>query len=136
MIEDLLHAAAGGILIGLSAGLFYLLNGRIAGISGLVGGLLRGEVVRRLENIAFIIGLPLGLGLMVMISDTEIPANLAQSPGQLIVAGLLVGYGSRLANGCTSGHAVCGLARFSKRSMVATAVFMTVAILTVALLRM
>jgi uncharacterized membrane protein YedE/YeeE len=129
MLRDLLFAVAGGGLIGLAAGLFYLVNGRILGISGLAQSLLRRWSPQAGENLLFFAGLLIGAALL---ADPTRVLALTSSP-RLVVAGFLVGAGVRLANGCTSGHAVCGLARGSKRSLVATAIFMATAVLTVAL---
>ncbi len=125
---------AGGLLIGLSTAIFLLFNGRIAGISGIVGGLLRparGDIGWR---IAFLLGLvcaPLAYGLVAPLPVVQVDANLAS----LIVAGLLVGVGTRYGAGCTSGHGVSGLSRLSLRSMVATASFMLAGFLTVFVIR-
>ncbi len=116
-------ALAGGVLIGLAAALFLVLNGRIAGISGVLGGLLkpvRGDIAWRA---AFVLGLvvaPLVYSLFAVLPAPEIEAGNAA----LIAAGLLVGVGTRYGSGCTSGHGVCGLSRLSPRSLVATASFM------------
>ncbi|MBC7576290.1 MAG: YeeE/YedE family protein [Tardiphaga sp.] len=125
----------GGMLIGLSSLILLLLNGRIAGISGIVASLF-GRADRRLQvNLAFVAGLILGpLLFRVVFGDwplVRIPTSLPL----LIVAGLLVGFGTRLGSGCTSGHGVSGLARLSPRSMAAVAVFMVVAVMTVYLKR-
>lgn len=124
-------ALAGGLMIGASAALFLLLNGRIAGVSGIIGGLLapvRGEVGWRLAFLAgMFVSFPLysalGGGLPAVTLDASLPL--------LIVAGLIVGFGTRLGAGCTSGHGVCGIGRLSRRSIVATLVFMATAIATV-----
>jgi len=128
-------SAAGGLLIGLSAALLWLGNGRIAGISGIIGGLWTvrpGDIGWR---VAFIIGLiaaPLLYGLAV----GELSRIAVSVPPLLVIAGgLLVGFGTRLGGGCTSGHGVCGLARLSPRSFVATAVFMATAVATSFVLR-
>ena len=116
-------ALAGGMLIGLAAVMFALLNGRIAGISGVLGGLLkpvRGDVAWRAAFILGIVGAPLVYGLFSALPFIQIDAGY----GLLIAAGLLVGVGTRYGSGCTSGHGVCGLARLSPRSLVATLVFM------------
>ncbi|GFM80500.1 hypothetical protein PSCICN_11920 [Pseudomonas cichorii] len=138
MVIDWLHftpwsSLAGGLLIGLAASLFVLANGRITGISGLLSSLLQtGE--GRAEKALFIFGLliaPLIWGLF-----TVLPAMSFETswPG-LIVAGLLVGIGTRYGSGCTSGHGVCGIARLSPRSMVATVTFMLTGFATVFILR-
>ena len=130
-----ISAAIGGALIGLSAVLLMLLNGRIAGITGIAAGLIDPTSTDRFWRAAFIVGLiaaPLS-GMLV-----GYPLAVGQMPGSLITiaaAGLLVGFGTRLANGCTSGHGICGIARLSARSVTATAVFMAAAIAVVAMTR-
>lgn len=120
----------GGILIGIAAAMLVLLNGRIAGISGIVGGLLRplrGDILWRL---AFVLGLfaaAAGMGLAGALSAPRIEASF----GMLALAGLLVGVGTSYGSGCTSGHGVCGISRLSPRSLVATAVFMLAGVATV-----
>jgi len=114
---------SGGILIGVAAALFVLLNGRIAGISGIVGGLLRplrGDIAWRVAFVAGLLLAPLAYGLVSPVPEAVIHAGYPL----LIVAGLLVGVGTRYGAGCTSGHGVCGLSRLSPRSLAATAVFM------------
>lgn len=122
-METYLPALAGGVLIGLAAvGLMYF-NGRIAGISGIVGGLLSRQAGDMAWRAAFVLGvLVAGMGLWIV--DASVFANdIDRSSGAILVAGLLVGVGTRLGSGCTSGHGVCGLARFSPRSLVATVTF-------------
>jgi uncharacterized membrane protein YedE/YeeE len=125
---------AGGILIGLATAIFLLFNGRIAGISGILGGLLRpltGDIGWR---IAFLIGLvlaPAAYSLVAPLPAVDIEAGHLS----LIVAGLLVGIGTRYGSGCTSGHGVCGLSRLSLRSLVATAAFMLAGFVTVFVVR-
>ena len=128
-----LSAAIGGGLIGLSSVLLMLLTGRIAGISGIFGGLLNprsGEIAWRVAFIAGLILAPLIAGLM---GHGMQPPRMLASWIVIVGAGLLVGFGTRLAGGCTSGHGICGMARFSARSIAATVIFMAVAIATVAL---
>lgn len=125
---------AGGTLIGLAATLFILLNGRIAGISGVVGGLLRpakGDVLWRVSFIAGLVIAPVLFQAAFEQPDIQIDASTLT----LIVAGLLVGVGTRYGSGCTSGHGVCGLSRRSPRSLVATAAFMASGFLTVFVIR-
>ena len=125
---------AGGMLIGLAAALLILFNGRIAGISGIVGGLLRprsGDLGWRIAFLAGLIGTPLLYPMWQALPPVQIDAG----PPALIVAGLLVGVGVRYGAGCTSGHGVCGLSRLSPRSLAATCVFMAAGFLTVYLLR-
>jgi uncharacterized membrane protein YedE/YeeE len=120
-------ATAGGILIGGAAAFLLISNGRIAGISGILGRALekmRGDTLWRL---LFLLGLPLARG--------GLEIQLSASPMTLVLAGLLVGFGTQLGNGCTSGHGVCGLARGSKRSLAATLVFMATGMLTVFVVR-
>ena len=123
-------ALAGGVLIGLAAAMFVLLNGRIAGISGVIGGLfkpVRGDVAWRGAFVIGLIGAPLVYGLLAALPLPRIDASF----GALIGAGLLVGVGTRYGSGCTSGHGVCGLARLSPRSLAATAAFMGAGFATV-----
>lgn len=125
---------AGGVLIGVSAALFVLLNGRIAGISGVLGGLFRparGDVGWRLAFLSGLIGAPLVYALFTTVPQPRIDAGW----GVLVLAGLLVGVGTRYGAGCTSGHGVCGLSRLSPRSLVATLVFMGAGFVTVFVLR-
>ncbi len=127
-----LNALLGGAMIGAAAGLFFWINGRIAGISGMTASLLTRWSFDTVEKAAFLIGLPLGAFLFRQLgSDTPLTVNA--SPATLAMAGLLVGFGARLGNGCTSGHGVCGLARLSPNSIVATAVFMSAAMACVAI---
>lgn len=131
-----LSATIGGILIGISAGLLWITNGRTAGVSGVFGSVLpfrRGDFDWR---VAFLLALPLGaiigswLGPMVLEEISDAPPQLTIGPIIAIAAGLLVGAGTRLGGGCTSGHGICGLARFSARSAVAVVIFMVVAMIT------
>jgi len=128
-------AAVGGALIGLSAVLLMMLNGRIAGITGVFAGLIDPAGSDRAWRAAFIAGL-IAAPLSAVLLGLTLP--LPQMPSSLLViavAGLLVGFGTRLSNGCTSGHGVCGIARLSPRSIAATAIFMAAAITVVALTR-
>lgn len=121
---------AGGILIGLAAAMLVLLNGRVAGISGIVGGLLtprRADIGWRLAFVAGLFGAPLLMALFGQSAAPRIDAGF----GMLVAAGLLVGLGTSYGSGCTSGHGVCGLSRLSPRSLVATAAFMLAGIATV-----
>ena len=136
-----LSATIGGALIGLSAGLLWLTNGRTAGVSGIFGGVVpfrRGETDWR---IAFLIALPIGailgawLGPLALAEISDAPPELTLGPLAAIGAGLLVGAGTRIGGGCTSGHGICGLARFSIRSVVAVITFMVVAMITVFVMR-
>ena len=127
-------ALAGGMLIGLATAMFVLLNGRIAGISGVLGGLLKplaGDLLWRVAFIAGLIVAPLAYTLVSVVPAVQIDAEY----GALIAAGLLVGVGTRYGAGCTSGHGVCGLSRLSPRSLVATLVFMGAGFVTVFVMR-
>lgn len=127
-------ALAGGVLIGIAAAMFVLLNGRIAGISGVIGGLLRfakGDILWRAAFVLGLLGAPLFYALFATLPRPQIDAGY----GALIAAGLLVGIGTRYGAGCTSGHGVCGLSRLSPRSLVATATFMATGFVTVYVLR-
>jgi uncharacterized membrane protein YedE/YeeE len=125
---------AGGILIGLATALLLVANGRVAGISGIVGGLLRparGDIAWRL---CFVLGL-LVAPLVWLTMRAMPPAQIDHSPAVLAVGGLLVGIGTRFGSGCTSGHGVCGIARLSPRSLLATACFMAAGFITVFIVR-
>ena len=129
MFEPFLAPLGGGILIGLASGALYLLAGEIAGITGIARSALLGPVRR--WQLAFIAGMLLSGLAARMIGGEDVTAGLdAFSPLLLVVAGLLVGIGTDLGNGCTSGHGVCGLSRLSRRSLVAVCIFMVTAGLT------
>ena len=128
-------ALVGGGLIGLSAGLLLVTTGRITGISGIVAGMLVPTSDGRLWRGLFVAGLILGCGLVRLISADAVPITIAASSAELLVAGLLVGFGTRLANGCTSGHGICGVARLSPRSILATLTFITSGAITVLMMR-
>ena len=121
----------GGLLIGVAAAVLLLLNGRISGISGIVGGLLAPRSEEVGWRVVFIAGLLLGALGYMLATGGPFTVGMQASMPILIVAGLLVGFGTRLGSGCTSGHGLCGLALLSWRSAVATAVFFGVAMLTV-----
>ncbi len=127
-------ALAGGVLIGIGASVLVLLNGRVAGISGILGGLLRpaaGDVAWR---VAFVAGLVAAPSVYLLVAG---PPRVLVEAGMptLVVAGLLVGIGTRYGGGCTSGHGVCGICRMSPRSIVATLVFMAAGFVTVYVVR-
>lgn len=124
-------ALIGGTFIGLSAVIMLAGNGRIAGISGILGGALSSRGEERRWRVLFLAGLLLATLLYQFISSSPITIETQASPGFLVVAGLLVGFGTRLGSGCTSGHGICGIARFSKRSFAATATFMLFGFITV-----
>ena len=125
---------AGGVLIGTAAAMLLLFNGRVAGISGILGGLLRpsvGDIGWRVAFIAGLVAAPLLYQLATPLPTVQIDADT----GLLVAAGLLVGLGTRYGSGCTSGHGVCGLSRLSPRSLVATAAFMAAGFATVFIVR-
>ena len=128
-------ALIGGLIIGGAATLFLWTMGRVAGISGILAGLLRLDKSNFSWQLAFVLGLILGPFVVSEFGPGIVPVTIDANIPMLIVAGLLVGVGARLGGGCTSGHGVCGIARFSARSMIATAVFMTVAAVTVYITR-
>jgi len=130
-----LEAFVGGLIIGLSVVLFYVANGRIAGISGIINNSIFSKI-NRLDNILFIIGLILGPILYKLIVNPNINFNISSSVPLLILAGLFVGAGTKIGSGCTSGHGICGISRLSKRSFVATFLFMISAIVTVLITRL
>ncbi|HUF82644.1 MAG TPA: YeeE/YedE family protein, partial [Burkholderiales bacterium] len=130
MTTTWLIALAGGVLIGLSATLLLWLNGRIAGVSGILGGVLFPRAGDISWRVAFLAGLVAAGGLyMALVPGAPLPRTDFSRTG-LIVAGLLVGFGVRMGNGCTSGHGVCGLGRLSMRSLAAVVTFMVTAIAT------
>ena len=114
----------GGMLIGLSASAMLLANGKIAGISGIVAGLLSPTKHDTLWRLVFVAGLLAGGFLLRFFSTRSFEIGIVRSGGALALAGLLVGFGTRLGNGCTSGHGICGISRGSKRSLIATVTFM------------
>jgi uncharacterized protein len=128
-----LAGLTGGILIGLASALYLLANGRIAGISGMLEALMRPTRPGFGLAATFLLGLPFGALLTALLVPENLvqPVDIRGGLGLLIAAGVLVGFGTRLANGCTSGHGVCGLPRLSMRSMTATGLFMAAAMVTV-----
>lgn len=126
-------AAIGGVLIGLAVAILLIFNGRIAGISGILAGVLKPTKGDTAWKLAFIVGILVAPLLFITFVYTP-EVTITTSTPLLIAAGLLVGFGTRLGSGCTSGHGICGMARFSRRSMVAVVVFMLVAFITVAVI--
>lgn len=123
-------ALAGGLLIGAAASLLLWLNGRIAGVSGVLAGLRAWRAGERAWRLLFLLGLALGAWGWHAVSGRPFVPRSGLGAGWLVLAGLLVGWGTAQAHGCTSGHGVCGLARLSARSLAATATFLAVALLT------
>ena len=129
-----LSALLGGGLIGLAASLLLLVNGRLAGVSGIVDGVMTPTAGDALWRVAFLVGLPLGT-LAVLAVAGEVPVEVEVSTSGLLIGGVITGLGVRFGSGCTSGHGICGLGRRSGRSVVATATFMASAFGTVFLVR-
>ncbi|MDW1902406.1 YeeE/YedE family protein [Vibrio sp. Vb1337] len=121
----------GGILLGISATILLLVNGKIAGISGIMNGIMSPKKGDYSWRLLFAVGMIAGGLISVLMLGVAVPSTANLSLGMVIAAGLLVGIGTRLGNGCTSGHGICGMGRLSKRSIVATCVFIAVAGLTV-----
>lgn len=130
-MDALVLALVGGAIIGLSAAMLLAFNGRIAGISGIVGGFFEQVGEERSWRGMFIAGLLLGGVALYLIAPDLFGAPLERSTAAVIVAGLLVGYGTRLSSGCTSGHGICGVSRFSIRSIVAVLTFVATGVVTV-----
>lgn len=122
---------AGGVMIGAAASLFLFVTGRIAGISGILGGVFTTEAKELSWRLAFLAGLVLGPLAVGVVAGTAVTITPQASVPVLVLAGLLVGFGTRLGQGCTSGHGVCSLARGSRRSIAATAIFFLTAMVTV-----
>ena len=123
-------ALTGGIIIGFAVAIFFYFNGRLVGISGIASNALT-EERNKLDNILFLIGLIIGPIIYALFTQEEISISISNSYLLLIFAGLLVGIGTRISGGCTSGHGISGIGRFSVRSLVATIIFMIVGIITV-----
>ena len=136
MIQDWIFGLAGGFLIGTASAILLLGNGRIAGVSGILGGVLAriSEMRGAGEGLAFIAGL-IGFPALYALTAGAPAITVTSSAFLLVTGGLLVGFGTRLGSGCTSGHGICGLSRLSPRSLVATGVFMGTAAAVVFLLR-
>ena len=135
MQTDWIYGLGGGLIIGLAAALYLLVNGRIMGASGIIGGLADGSgrdtAAERMSFIAGLVGVP---ALLAAIFG-KVPTHLTENIGVIVVAGILVGLGTRLANGCTSGHGVCGISRLSLRGIVATVFYILGGGLTVLVFR-
>ena len=125
----------GGVLIGAGAGALFLLEGRIAGVSGILAQGVDPAARDRAWRLLFLAGLALGGAIVEALMPGALPRSYGGSTGRLVVAGMLVGIGSRLANGCTSGHGLCGVARGSRRSLAAVTTFIAVGMLTVWVVR-
>jgi uncharacterized protein len=135
MMSHYLASAIGGVCIGVSAAAFLLLNGRVAGISGIVDGVFRPPSLRSLSNLLFALGLIAGPVSFRLALGAWPAVHVSDSILLYVLAGLLVGFGTRLGSGCTSGHGVCGLGRLSSRSFVAVVTFLAAGIATVLVMR-
>jgi uncharacterized membrane protein YedE/YeeE len=125
----------GGLIIGVAVVLFFITSGRLAGISGIISNTLeRNE--NKFSNILFLIGLVCGPLVYIFFSKKDVVFNMTSSLPLIIIGGLFVGIGTEIGRGCTSGHGICGISRFSTRSIVATIIFMSCAIITVFLLQL
>jgi len=134
MLNSILWATVGGAVIGLAASWLLLAKGRVAGISGIVGGLLGPSDTQSSWRMNFLLGLLVGGAILMVTFPEAIAAPAERSMWLVAVAGALVGYGTRLGSGCTSGHGVCGLSRLSPRALVATLTFMATGFATATLL--
>ena len=130
-----ISAFSGGILIGIAVILFFISTGRLAGVSGIVNNTLT-NTKNWLSNFLFLVGLVLGPSIYVLILNNNISFSMTSSLPLIIIGGILVGFGTKIGSGCTSGHGICGISRFSVRSIVATITFMIIAMITVALLKL
>jgi len=131
-----MESILGGIIIGIAVSLLLLFNGRVTGISGIIGGILNRENPDKSWRVFFIAGLLLG-GLVLRFTHPEAFTIISKAQSiDYVIAGLLVGFGTLLGNGCTSGHGVCGISRFSVRSILSTVLFISFGILSVALFKL
>ena len=129
-----ISAFSGGILIGIAVILFFISTGRLAGVSGIVNNTLT-NTKNWLSNFLFLVGLVLGPSVLLVLNK-DIAFSMTSSLPLIIIGGILVGFGTKIGSGCTSGHGICGISRFSVRSIVATITFMIIAMITVALLKL
>jgi len=125
----------GGLIIGVAVVLFFITTGRLAGISGIVSSTLE-KNENKFSNLLFIIGLVLGPLVFIFFSQNDVVFKMTSSIPPIIVGGLLVGVGTKIGRGCTSGHGICGISRFSMRSILATIIFMIFAMITVFFLQL
>jgi len=136
MEQDWIWGFAGGLMIGCAAAIYLLGNGRIMGASGILGGLVDGSGrSTALERSVFLVAMVLAPMALVPLYQVEIATHITQATLTVVLAGLLVGVGTRIANGCTSGHGVCGISRFSPRGIVATVIYILAGGITLATLR-
>ena len=130
-----ISAFSGGILIGIAVILFFISTGRLAGVSGIVNNTLT-NTKNWLSNFLFLVGLVLGPSVYVLILNNDIVFSMTSSLPLIIIGGILVGFGTKIGSGCTSGHGICGISRFSVRSIVATITFILAAMITVVILKL
>lgn len=135
MNEIYIGAAVGGVLIGLASALPLWWHGRVAGASGLLSDLISNKASEKRASALYLLGLIAGAGFLLLLNAERVSSSAVVLDAKLVLGALLVGYGARLGSGCTSGHGICGMARFSRRSIVATAIFLSVAMLTATVLR-
>lgn len=135
-MQSILSALSGGALIGLAASLMLILNGRVTGISGIANGLLTKNKGDYLWRFAFIGGLVLGGAVLGQVMPQALESTISRETWVIALAGVIVGFGTVYGSGCTSGHGVCGISRLSPRSLVATAVFIAIGMLTATVLKM
>ena len=128
-------AFSGGLLIGIAVILFFISTGRLAGVSGIVNNTLT-NTQNWPSNFLFLVGLVLGPSIYVFILNKDIAFSMTSSLPLIIIGGILVGFGTKIGSGCTSGHGICGISRFSVRSIVATITFMIMAMITVVVLKL
>ena len=136
MMQDIINATLGGAMIGLAASMLLLFQGRVAGISGIVGGLVQRRGQDTQWQGVFIAGLLSGGAILLLLAPSTIVEPSTRTLGAVAIAGLLVGIGVRMGRGCTSGHGVCGLSRLSKRSLVATLSFMATGFATATIIQL
>jgi uncharacterized membrane protein YedE/YeeE len=135
MLQDIVYALIGGMIIGLASSFMLLFHGRIFGISGIIAGVLKPEGFETWWRIAAVLGLVTGGVLIQWFGLPAFPTEAINPSGITILAGLLVGFGTRLGSGCTSGHGICGISRLSPRSIIATLTFMATGFITVYIFR-
>ena len=129
-----IHSFIGGLLVGIAVVIFFVSNGRLAGVSSIVNNTLTTSYNRSI-NLLFLLGLILGPLIFMIFSQTSIPFSMTSSVSVVILGGFLVGIGTKIGSGCTSGHGVCGISRFSIRSIVATILFILAAMITVCIFK-
>ena len=134
-MAEIWNPLGGGALIGVAVSLMLYLNGRIAGVSGITNGIFTAKRSDRAWRVSFVTGLLSGGVALFLLNPGVLVSQISSSVGQLVVAGLLVGFGAVVGNGCTSGHGVCGITRLSPRSIVATLTFILSGMITVFLMK-